>query len=302
MHKPFDQFGKSLAGVLLEQYARVELEHEVQHAAQSVDIAFEPDGRVPEAPLGGWLERIAVAGPGVIECFSHTVRPDEVRSCIYKRDGLYLARLQRARKDRLPRPALPHLWITTAGRPRDLLHAYEAEPLAGWPPGFWSLRRGDALRVVVLSELPQEPDTLALRLMGRGATLRQALLECAALPPGHPLQRRLQPLLVAFRPHILQDPYLRRESHMNVLEEVQAMYERWERETIDRGRKEGQRQGQRQGRKQGEAMALLRLLGRRFGALPEAVTARVTLASTAEIERWLDRVLDASSLDEVFAD
>lgn len=76
---------------------------------------------------------------------------------------------------------------------------------------------------------------------------------------------------------------------MNVLEQVDAMYSRWEQETANRGRKEG------------EGAALLRLLERRFGALPEAVTTRVAEASTDEIEGWLDRVLDASSLEDVFA-
>jgi hypothetical protein len=293
MHKPFDRFSKSLAGRFLEQYARLELECEVQHAAQSVDIAFEPHGQVPEAPLGGWLGRIAAAGAGVLECFSHTVRAEEVASCIYKRDGLYLMRVQHARADGRPRPELPHLWITTAGRPRDVMRAYEAEPLAGWPAGMFTLRRGHGLHVVVLSELPREPDTLVLRLLGRGATLREALLECAGLAQGSPLQRRLEPLLVAFKPHILQDPDLEQEPDMNVLEEVQEMYDRWEQAAAARGRKEG--------RKEGEGKALLRLLERRFGVLPESVTARVAQASTRDIERWLDRVLDAASLDDVLA-
>lgn len=84
---------------------------------------------------------------------------------------------------------------------------------------------------------------------------------------------------------------------MNVLEQVDAMYSRWEQETANRGRKEGRKEGH----KEGEGAALLRLLERRFGALPEAVTRRVADASTDEIEGWLDRVLDASSLEDVFA-
>jgi hypothetical protein len=305
MRNPFDQFGKSLAGRFLEQFGQVALEHEVPHAPQFADVVFEPDGRVVEAPRSGWMGRIAAAGPCVLEFFSHSVRADEVDACIYKRDGLYQLRLQRARDDGQPRPVLPHLWITTSGRPRDVLRAREAEPLAGWPPGFWVLRRGYGLHMVVLPELPVEPDTLMLRLLGRDATLRQALLECAGLECGSPLERRLQPLLVAFKQHILQDPDLQQEPHMSVLEEVQAMYDRWERETTDRGRREGVKQGVKQGIKQGikkgEARGLLRLLARRFGTLPETVTARVAQASIEDIERWFDRAVDAATLDDVFA-
>jgi hypothetical protein len=45
---------------------------------------------------------------------------------------------------------------------------------------------------------------------------------------------------------------------------------------------------------------LQRLLARHFGPLPTAVIARIAAATVEEIETWGDRVLDATSLDEVF--
>jgi hypothetical protein len=50
----------------------------------------------------------------------------------------------------------------------------------------------------------------------------------------------------------------------------------------------------------GRAM-LLRQLSRRFGTVPEPIAARVAAATPPELERWSDRVLDATSLDDVFA-
>jgi hypothetical protein len=51
----------------------------------------------------------------------------------------------------------------------------------------------------------------------------------------------------------------------------------------------------------GQRAVLLRQLGRRFGALPEAITERVARAGADELDRWADRILDAVSLDDVFA-
>ena len=71
------------------------------------------------------------------------------------------------------------------------------------------------------------------------------------------------------------------------------------------GREEGRREGNQEGRQQGLTEArqqtLLRQLQRRFGPLPEQHTQRVLAAGTAELDRWLDRILDAASVDDVFA-
>ena len=51
----------------------------------------------------------------------------------------------------------------------------------------------------------------------------------------------------------------------------------------------------------GQARLLLRQLERRFGTLPADLTARVRSATPTEIDRWGDRILDASDLAAVFA-
>jgi len=61
-----------------------------------------------------------------------------------------------------------------------------------------------------------------------------------------------------------------------------------------------EQQGFDKGIEKGKRTTLLRLLTRRFGTLPEPVVERLAGATSADIERWLDRILDASSLDEVF--
>jgi hypothetical protein len=53
-------------------------------------------------------------------------------------------------------------------------------------------------------------------------------------------------------------------------------------------------------RAEGEARVLVRLLTRKFGAVPAAVQQRIDTASLEQIETWCDRVLDATTLDEVF--
>ncbi len=64
----------------------------------------------------------------------------------------------------------------------------------------------------------------------------------------------------------------------------------------DRGRGEGLEQGARLG----EAHTLLRQLRLKFGDLSPDTETRVRSASEADLHRWVERILTAESLDDVF--
>lgn len=75
--------------------------------------------------------------------------------------------------------------------------------------------------------------------------------------------------------------------------------EAWKQQWLREGREEGELQGRQQGRQEGEAAFLMRLMERRFGALPSWARDRIAAADTATLEEWGLRVLDAASLDDV---
>ena len=61
-------------------------------------------------------------------------------------------------------------------------------------------------------------------------------------------------------------------------------------------------EGKQEGLQQGEMLALQRLLAKRFGAIPAETIALISNAPLADIEQWLDRVIDAKQLSDVFID
>ena len=65
---------------------------------------------------------------------------------------------------------------------------------------------------------------------------------------------------------------------------------------------EGELKGELKGKQEGEALALQKLLAKRFGVIPVEITAKIANASLASIDHWLDRVLDAKQLSDVFVD
>jgi predicted transposase/invertase (TIGR01784 family) len=61
-------------------------------------------------------------------------------------------------------------------------------------------------------------------------------------------------------------------------------------------------QGRQEGRLEGEFRLLLRLLRKRFGELPGWVEERLRQGSSGMLETWSERILTASTLEEVFSE
>ncbi len=68
------------------------------------------------------------------------------------------------------------------------------------------------------------------------------------------------------------------------------------------GLQQGVAQGISQGISQGELAVLRHLLTHRFGPLPLWTEAGLNQAGQAQLETWADRVLDAPTLADVFAE
>ena len=82
------------------------------------------------------------------------------------------------------------------------------------------------------------------------------------------------------------------------MKKFESTYDRITRESEARGKAEGKAKGELTG----AAKILLRQMQRRFGTVPKTTAARLAKARAVELDRWADRVLDAKSLAEVFAD
>ena len=84
------------------------------------------------------------------------------------------------------------------------------------------------------------------------------------------------------------------------LQEIRVMLadklEVWAKAYIEEGKQEGKQEG----RQEGEMLVLQRLLARRFGVLNSNVISLISNAPVEDIEIWVDRVLDAETLDDIF--
>ncbi|HWN69485.1 MAG TPA: DUF4351 domain-containing protein [Haliangium sp.] len=256
--------------------------------SQRIDVAYVPKARDPRL---GVMDRMTALGPGMFEYFASRPSRAAVNECLRKRlnfEHELALQAQRSGDSRLPRQ---WLWILSAGRPQRALREHGAVPMNGWPTGFWRGSIDERLCFVLLRELPEEEDTLFLRLVARGSVGPRAMVELRQLPEDHPLRKGAMPVLIAYQANIMQD--LRKVGDMTPYERALEVYQEYEQRIR---RDEAQRVRQEEARRN-----LTRLLTRRFGALSENIVARVQQADHATLESWMDRVLTAQSLDDVFA-
>ena len=77
-------------------------------------------------------------------------------------------------------------------------------------------------------------------------------------------------------------------------------------QAMAKGRLEGMQLGKLEGKLEGmlkgEAALLERQIARRFGPITPSTRLRLDSATAAQLEAWADRILDARTLAEVFAD
>lgn len=71
---------------------------------------------------------------------------------------------------------------------------------------------------------------------------------------------------------------------------------------LNQGIQRGIEQGREQGREQGQQALFLRMLHRKFADVPADIVRKVEAADVDHLGRWVERILFASTLDEIFAD
>lgn len=194
-----DQFAKDLLEELLSPLGEVKPARRVRSEVREVDVWFSPNPQaVTQSQALGLLGQFAKT-PASFEPFRNAASEDEICDCLLKVLELRGEVLRQAKRDNttLDRSTLPKLWILTPTASENILQSFSAksEPET-WPNGVYVL--GTALRtaIVVIHQLPQNPETIWLRILGKGRVQQQAIDELEALPKDSPCRANALELLL----------------------------------------------------------------------------------------------------------
>jgi Domain of unknown function (DUF4351) len=286
---PHDDFAKNFLDSLLSPYGSVQSSYKISSEVRYVDIYFQP--QIDPCPLEslGLLAQF-VRDSLVIEPFRNSVTVMQINSCMSKLFDLHLTVVKEAKKQQQPEPGsgkLPKLWILTPTLSDRLLESVGAKlDVERGGEGIYVLPSGLKTGIVVIHQLPQTPETLWFRLLGKGRVQERAIAEVAALPTGHPLRDNVLELLgnlrVTLEAKINAEPE-ERELIMQLsplyLEKIQA--------------------AERVGEARGEARMLVRLLNRRFGDTSDRFVDRIQQLDIARLEELGEALLDFTSLADL---
>ncbi|MBN4003509.1 DUF4351 domain-containing protein [Nostoc sp. LPT] len=283
-----DKFAKDYLEELLKNYGEVKLSEKVSGEIKEIDVFFTPDKQQSSnLQILGLLGRFA-ENPALIEPFRNPASTDEICDCILKllEVKALLRREAKANKTKLQVSEIPKLWVLTPTVSETRLSSFGTMQKEGWLSRVYFL--ADALRtaIVAIHQLPQIPETLWLRLLGRGSVQSQAIIELQALPLNHPYQKATLELVYNLRENLRVNQELEADNRELVMR-LEPLYQR------DR------EQAKQEGRQQGEQHLIIRQLNRHVGEINESLIERIKGLSLEQLENLGEALLDFSNVADL---
>lgn len=183
---PYDDYAKDLLDELLSPGGESKPERKVSGEVRTIDMYFTPDRPRGETHLNtlGLLGEFAKS-KSLFEIYRNPVEGDEILSCLSKLLDVMQQQRRQARrsKQRFNREQLAQLWILTPTVSDALLEQIGAKlKQEQWGEGIYWLAPALRSAIVVIHQLPKTPQTLWLRLLGRGRVQEEAIAELETLP------------------------------------------------------------------------------------------------------------------------
>ncbi|MEQ9369525.1 MAG: flagellar assembly protein H [Coleofasciculus chthonoplastes F3-SA18-01] len=294
---PHDQFAKDYLEQLLSPIGNVQTSRNIAGEVREVDVLFIPTSISNDYLLSlGLLGRFATTS-AVFEPFRNAVTPSQIRSCLSKLFDLYAELERRARRDStsLNPSELPRLWILTPTASTPLLDSFGAlGDEQNRFNGLYFLHEAFRTAIVVIHQLPRTPQTLWLRLLGKGRVQQQAIEEITALPEDSQRRQSTLELLYNLQANLQanQDQKLDTEERELIMA-LAPLY----RQQLDAALQRGMEQGLQQGIQQGQRLIIENLLQTRLGQLTPTLTALITPLSALPPQQLTPFLLQLSQLE-----
>ena len=198
----------------------------------------------------------------------------EIRSCLGKLFDVHAEYERVATRDntRIAEADLPQLWILSPTVSDAMLAGFGAtsEP-ENWVSGVYFLNVSLKAAIVAIHQLPRTPETLWLRVLGKGNVQKQAIVELRELPSDNLFRLNALELLYNLRTILEVRQDIDREDRELIMELSPLYLQRLE-DATQRGIQQGVQQGVQQGMQRTKRLMVESLLQVKFGEIDEELT------------------------------
>jgi hypothetical protein len=287
-----DQFAKQYLRELLKPFGEVETSLDVVSEVRQIDVFF-----VPFSPHPGGIEQLGLLGElipsaTVFEPFRNPVKPEEIRSCLGKSWDLEAELRRKANREdtEVCDRDIAQLWILSPTASENLLRSFAAFPQREHhPPGIYPFAPGFKAGIIVIHQLSKIPETLWLRLLGKGRVQKEAISELKDLPEVHPFRGKTLELLYGLL-MILEKRQDLDESDRELMMELSTIYlqqlETANQQGLQQGIQQGIQQGLQQGVRQGQRLMIESMLQVKFGEIDDQLAQMIDpLIELSPLER-----------------
>jgi hypothetical protein len=286
---PHDDFAKNFLDSILSPFGTVQPSQKIVSEVRYVDVYFQPESHNINTEQLGLLAKFTNS-PIVIEPFRNSVKTIQIRSCMSKLFDLHLTLIKESKKQKESEPAddnLPKLWILTPTLSDRILEGMGAKSILDeWGEGVYLMPSSLKTGIVVIHQLPQTPETLWFRLLGKGKVQERAIEEVAALPMNHPYRENVLDLLGNLRVTLAAKANIEPDER-DLIMQLSPLYL----EKIQAAERIG-------GQKEAQTL-ILRLLNKRVGLLSPELQLQVKALPLARLEELGEALLDFINLADL---
>jgi Domain of unknown function (DUF4351) len=299
---PHDEFATNFLDSLLSPLGTVEVSQQISSEVRYADVYFTPQPNVAKTADLGLLAKLATNAV-VFEPFRNSVKMPQIRACMSKLFDLHQALGKEAKKEKQPELAednLPILWILTPTLSAPILAGFGAKlDLENWGEGVYWMSAHLKTGIIVLHQLPKTPETLWLRILGKGRVQEQAIQEVAALPAQHPQRDNVLDLLGNLKVILEAKANIEPEEQELIMQLSPLYLEKIRAAELvgeQRGEVKGKAEGNTQGRVEEARRLAIRLLTRKLGTVGSPLLEKIQALPLEQVELLGEDLLDFTSI------
>ena len=291
-----DRFAKEYLEELLSPMGTVNVGRDVTSEVREIDVYFTPTNAIPEySETLGLLGKMANT-TAIFEPFRNPANVSEICSCLGKLLDVRgeLERKFRRENTRYDDGQLPKLWILMPTASKALVDGFNAIPdTENWMQGIYFF--GESLRtaIVAIHQLPETPETLWLRILGKGGVQQRAISQLSALAADDPLRIIALELLYRLQSSLVTDaPQELEPEERELIMTIAPLFQ----QEIQAARQQAREEGLEQGRQEQQRLILENFLQVRFGELSPKMTVFLSPISKLQAAEFTVLLLAISML------